>query len=213
MTQRPGDDICNVEAVEKWFAKDYERAKVVFDFKEEGYLETDEFCQLGVFSGEQFSAKCLLPGLTGFLTAVDQTDIIEGITDIPMISSSRLGKIWRMLDPIAFVNPSRSPNAEYVRNGSIIECQAKRDIKPGEEISVFYDKHFFGYFISIASVYAYGKQNMGTLSASDYKFEARNVNERHYRSKQFPSLVIVRQSTRSFMSFGKSSQNETRDIV
>ena len=54
-----------------------------------------------------------------------------------MISSSRLGKIWRMLGPIAFVNSSRSPNAEYVRNGSIIECQTKRDMK-----------HFFGYFNS-----------------------------------------------------------------
>ena len=57
VTKRAGDDICNVEAVEKWLAKDNERAREVFDFKKVEYLETDGFRQLGNSSGEQFSAS------------------------------------------------------------------------------------------------------------------------------------------------------------
>ena len=48
-----------------------------------------------------------------------------------------------MLGPISFVNASCDANIEYSRKGFTIQAVVKRDIVVDEELSDFYDKHFF----------------------------------------------------------------------
>ena len=51
-----------------------------------------------------------------------------------------------MLGPISFINASCNANVEYKQIGKIVCCVAKKDIKIGEELTVFYSRHFFGNF-------------------------------------------------------------------
>ena len=73
-------------------------------------------------------------------------EIREGVNDFSIIKSGRLNKTWLMLGPISFVNASCDANIEYSWKGFSIQAVVKRDIVVGEELSVFYDKHFFGEF-------------------------------------------------------------------
>ena len=73
-------------------------------------------------------------------------EIQEGVNDFSIISSARLNQTWLMLGPISFVNASCNANIEYSREGFSVQAVVKKDIKVDEEISVFYDRHFFGDF-------------------------------------------------------------------
>ena len=44
---------------------------------------------------------------------------------------------WIMLGPISFINASCRANIEYKQNGKIVFCVAKKNIKCGEELTVF----------------------------------------------------------------------------
>ena len=49
-----------------------------------------------------------------------------------------------MLGPISFINASCKPNVAYVNVRKLMVCVPLRDIKAGEELTVFYGKHYFG---------------------------------------------------------------------
>ena len=49
-----------------------------------------------------------------------------------------------MLGPISFINVSCKPNVAYVNVRKLLVCVPLRDFKAGEELTVFYGKHYFG---------------------------------------------------------------------
>ena len=53
---------------------------------------------------------------------------------------------WVMLGPISFVNASCKSNIEYRQKRRLVYCVALRNIKVGEELTVYYYRHFFGNF-------------------------------------------------------------------
>ena len=89
-------------------------------------------------------------------------EIREGVNDFSIIKSGRLNKTWLMLGPISFVNASCDANIEYSRKGFSIQAVVKRDIVVGEELSVFYDKHFLEN--SMSTAYVHSLKSMETRS-------------------------------------------------
>ena len=142
-------DICDEEVIATETLKDvlgreYEVSLQFVDFKVVDYLPSITSSPIGVFSKVNLSPGCVIPGLTGILSDMSSQEIQEGVNDFSIIKSGRLNQTWLMLGPISFVNASCNANIEYSQEGFSVQAVVKRDIKVNEEISVFYDRHFFG---------------------------------------------------------------------
>ena len=132
--------------VQKFLDMEYKVALQCVQITKVDYLPQVTFTPLGVFSKMSFSVGSVVPGLTGFLSEMASEDFQEGVNDFSHLTSARLNKSWLMLGPLAFVNASCNPNIIYTRTGSVLKAKVCRDIAEGEELLVFYDRHFFGEF-------------------------------------------------------------------
>ena len=53
---------------------------------------------------------------------------------------------WLMLGPISFVNSSCRSNVEYRQKGGLVVCIATKKISTDDELTVFYNRRYFGKF-------------------------------------------------------------------
>lgn len=84
----------------------------------------------------------ILEELFGLYAPVDEDIIVTGKNDFSVMTIK--SKDYLLLGPLSFVNHSCNPNCRYtVRNGLII-ITVLSTLNCGDEITVYYGKHFFG---------------------------------------------------------------------
>ena len=125
---------------------EYGKSMLSVDYKKVSYIPSENFAQIGLFAKNDIAKGLPLNGVIGFLAETLDHEIVEGFNDVSILYSSYKNSQWMMLGPISFINASCKPNVEYKQCGKIVLCVAKRDIRAGEELSVFYNRHFFGRF-------------------------------------------------------------------
>ena len=125
---------------------EYGKSMLSVDYKKVSYIPSENFAQIGLFAKNDIAKGLPLNGVIGFLAEILDHEIVEGFNDVSILYSSYKNSQWMMLGPIFFINASCKPNVEYTQCGKIVLCVAKRDIRAGEELSVFYNRHFFGRF-------------------------------------------------------------------
>ena len=130
--------------LENFLGAEYGKSLRWVNFSKVGYLGSLNYTPLGVFAKSDINYRDEIPGLIGYLAEIEQEEIIEGFNDFSIISSARVGVNWMMLGPISFINASCKPNVAYVNVRKLMVCVPLRDIKAGEELTVFYGKHYFG---------------------------------------------------------------------
>ena len=101
-----------------------------------------------VISKRLFRKNDEIGGLVGF-TADIPDDAIETINCYSVFKESESGPSVLMVGGLSFVNSNCEPNAKYTQNssersGSIRKIKAIRDIKPGDEVTVYYGRGYFG---------------------------------------------------------------------
>ena len=110
------------------------------------YLPSESFKQIGLFAESEIAKGEVINGVVGYLAEIEDCDIVDDYNDMSVIYSKLKNIQWLMLGPVSFVNASCKANVEYKHKVKLIYCTALRDIKPGEELTVFYSRHFFGSF-------------------------------------------------------------------
>ena len=123
---------------------EYAKCLRLVTFNTVSYLGNESYTQMVVFAKIDIASQTEIPGLIGYLCDIKPDEIIEGFNDFSIMSSTRVGVDWMMLGPISFVNACCKPNVAYVNVKKLMICVSLRDIKAGEELNVFYGKHFFG---------------------------------------------------------------------
>lgn len=142
-TQYADSRVCMLE---EFLNGEYKRSLQIVSFEKVNFLPHGKFSSFGVFAMEDLSENAKIEGLSGYLSEIKKNEIETGCNDFSIIQSTRIGKQWLMLGPISFVNSCCMPNAKYVRSGQVMDCVATKKIEKGVEITVIYDKHFFGEF-------------------------------------------------------------------
>ena len=130
--------------LEDFLGAEYGKSLRWVNFSKVGYLGSFNYTPLGVFAKSDINHRDEIPGLIGYLAEIEQEEIIEGYNDFSIISNARVGVNCMMLGPISFINASCKPNVDYVKVKKFMVCVPLRDIKAGEELTVFHGKHYFG---------------------------------------------------------------------
>ena len=125
---------------------EYGKSMLSVDYQPVSYLRSVSYQQVGLFAKIEFTKGSVINGVIGFLAEIEENEIVEDYNDVSIIYSKLKGVQWLMIGPISFVNASCRANVEYKHKGRLIYCTAIRDIKVGEELTVFYSRHFFGNF-------------------------------------------------------------------
>ena len=133
-------------AVHGFLDGEYGKSMLSVEYKEVSYIPSDSFKQLGLFAKGDFNKGSVINGVIGFLAEIRDDEIVAGYNDVSILYSSFKKMQWIMLGPISFINASCRANIEYKQNGKIVICVAKKNIKCGEELTVFYNTHYFGRF-------------------------------------------------------------------
>ena len=124
-----------------------------FDFVEFRPLSTNyyrdqksDFVSFGVFAKEHLPLGFKIPGVIGYLSILNKSEIIQNVNDFSVVWDKKASKL--MLGSLSFVNSSCSPNCQYVPRLKLnlmeIAVTAKRGISPGQEVTVFYGGDYFG---------------------------------------------------------------------
>ena len=132
--------------VKGFLDSEYGRSMKNVTYEPVDYLPRTKFTSLGVFAKRDIGINSEVEGLIGFLSDIDSREIENNYNDFSIMFSSRANEQWIMLGPISFVNASCKPNIAYIRSGKLMSCAPLRPIREGEELTVFYSRHFFGSF-------------------------------------------------------------------
>ena len=125
---------------------EYGKSMMSVDYKPVSYLPSGSFDQIGLFAKSEIEKGAVVNGIIGVLAELAESEIIAGFNDVSVLYSKLRNVQWLMLGPISFVNASCRPNVEYRQKGKVVYCVALKNIAIGEELSVFYNRHFFGRF-------------------------------------------------------------------
>ena len=125
---------------------EYGKSMLSVEYRPVSYLPSESFSQLGLFAKTDVPKGNVVNGVVGFLAEIQESEIFEGHNDMSIIYSKLKNVQWLMLGPVFFVNASCKANVEYKQTGKIIICVATKEIKSGQELTVFYSKRFFGNF-------------------------------------------------------------------
>ena len=125
---------------------EYGKSMMSVDYKPVSYLPSGSFDQIGFFAKSEIEKGAVGNGIIGVLAELVESEIIAGFNDVSVLYSKLRNVQWLMLGPITFVNASCRPNVEYRQKGKVVYCVALKNIAIGEEVSVFYNRHFFGRF-------------------------------------------------------------------
>ena len=185
------EEIEKIETLKEILGREYELSLQFVDFRVVEYLPSGTFSPLGAFSKINLSTGCVIPGLTGILSEISPVEIQEGVNDFSIIKSGRLNKTWLMLGPISFVNASCDANIEYSRKGFTIQAVVKRDIVVDEELSVFYDKHFFGEF-NVECLCPFIKKHGNPFPEISQPKRRKQVNINHQPVESTPKVPHTR---------------------
>ena len=138
----PGDVTTETNVLKNFLDGQYKLCLEKCELRTVSYLPAFSFSPLGIFSAEKIAKGTCIPGLSGFLSIIESSEVQVNYNDFSLIESTLLKKQWLMLGPISFVNHSCKPNAKYSRVGSVMKCIAVREIDLGEEILVLYDRNY-----------------------------------------------------------------------
>ncbi|XP_075260432.1 uncharacterized protein LOC142352001 isoform X1 [Convolutriloba macropyga] len=141
-----GTDTADVILVHDFLDAEYGKSKVSVEYKTVSYLPSEKFQQFGLFAKSDFARGSVINGVTGFLAEIKDDEIVAGLNDVSILYSQHKDIQWVMLGPISFINASCKANVEYRQKGNIVFCVALKDIKIGDELTVYYYRHFFGRF-------------------------------------------------------------------
>ena len=125
---------------------EYGKSKLSVDYKTVSYLPSGNFQQIGLFAKQNVEKGDTINGIIGFLVEITDDEIVPGFNDVSILYSELKNVQWVMLGPISFVNASCKSNIEYRQKGRLVYCVALRNIKVGEELTVYHYRHFFGNF-------------------------------------------------------------------
>ena len=123
--------------LENFLGAEYVKSLRWVNFSKVGYLGSLDYTPLGMFAKSNINHRDEIPGLIGYLAYIEQEEKIESFNDFSIISSARVGVNWMMLGPISFINASSKPNVAYLYGKKLMVCVPLRDIKAGEELTVF----------------------------------------------------------------------------
>ena len=132
--------------VSRFLGNEYCKSLESVSYEPVSYLPSDSFLQLGMFAKNDITKGSIIEGVVGVLAEIRDDEVIAGLNDVSILCSRLRDMQWLLLGPISFVNASCKSNIEYRQKGRIVYCVAIKDISMGQEITVFYYRHFFGMF-------------------------------------------------------------------
>ena len=123
--------------VSRFLGNEYPKSLESVSYEPVSYLPSDSFLQLGMFAKNDITKGSIIEGVVGVLAEIRDDEVIAGLNDVSILCSRLRDMQWLMLGPISFVNASCKSNIEY---------RQIKDISMGQELTVFYYRHFFGMF-------------------------------------------------------------------
>ena len=132
--------------VSRFLGNEYCKSLESVSYEPVSYLPSDSFLQLGMFAKNDITKGSIIEGVVGVLAEIRDDEVIAGLNDVSILCSRLRDMQWLMLGPISFVNASCKSNIEYRQKGRIVYCVAIKDFSMGQELTVFYYRHFFGMF-------------------------------------------------------------------
>ena len=130
--------------VSRFLGNEYRKSLESVSYELVSYFPSDSFLQLGMFAKNDITKGSIIEGVVGVLAEIRDDEVIAGLNDVYILCSRLRDMQWLMLGPISFVNASYKSNIEYRQKGRIVYCVAIKDISMGQELTVFYYRHFFG---------------------------------------------------------------------
>lgn len=98
-----------------------------------------------VVATRNISSNICLYELCGQLYPISNDFLKKGINDFSTVTSCINKKDYIFLGPIAFVNHDCQPNLEWYSRTKKLSCvKTVCNIYKGQELTVFYGRHFFG---------------------------------------------------------------------
>lgn len=105
----------------------------------------EKYCGAKIIANEKIKKGEMMEDLVGLyspLTNCDESIITTDVNDFSILAIKNVDCL--VLGPLSFVNHSCKPNAKYHLGNNKLYLIATTTIEPGEEITVYYSKNFFG---------------------------------------------------------------------